>query len=87
MNTPFNICVTIRSTFVERMLVKCWNHLNEPLWDTFNQSIDDQREQFTILKKCSGKLDYLTYEMFLSKDKKPKLNTQSDTIKAKLFTS
>ena len=47
----------------------------------------DLRDQFTILKKCHGKLDCLIHEMLFIIEKKPKLNTQSDTIKATLFTS
>ena len=39
-----------------------------------NQTINDQREQFTILKKCRGKLDCVIYEMLFIKDKKRKLN-------------
>ena len=42
---------------------------------------------FHILKKCSGKFDCLLYEMFLIHEHKPCLNVQSDSIKAKLFTS
>ena len=41
--------------------------------------------QFTILKKCRLKLDCLIYEMLFIKDRKPPiLNTQYDSIKAKL---
>ena len=61
--------------------------IGKHLQDIHNQTIYDHREQFTILKKSRGKLDYLIYEMLFMKDKKPKLNTQSDSIKAKLFTS
>ena len=46
----------------------------------------DLQKQFTSLKKCRGKLECLIYEMLFIKDKKPKLNTQSDSIKAKRFT-
>ena len=38
-----------------------------------------------LLKKCNGKLDCLIYEMLFIKEKKPSLNTQSDSILAKLF--
>ena len=54
--------------------------------DAHNQMNKDLQKQFTILKKCRGKLECLIYEMLFIKDKKPKLNTQSDSIKAKLFT-
>ena len=40
----------------------------------------------SLLKKCRGKLNCLIFEMlFFTKEKKPKLKTQSDSIKAKLF--
>ena len=44
----------------------------------------DLWEQFTILKKCR-KFECLIYEMLFIQKKKPELNTQSDSIKAKLF--
>ena len=56
------------------------------LRDAHNQLNKDLQKQFTILKKCHGKLECLIYKMLFIKDKKPKLNTQSDSIKAKLFT-
>ena len=49
------------------------------LRDSHNQRNKDLQEQFTILKKCRGKLECLIYEMLFIKDKKPKLNTQSDS--------
>ena len=42
-------------------------------------------EQFTILKKCHGKFECLIYEMLLIRKKRPTLNTQNDSIPAKLF--
>ena len=41
---------------------------------------------FHIPKKCSGKFDCLLFEMFLIRERKPCLNIQSYSIKAKLFT-
>ena len=41
---------------------------------------------FKVLKKCRSKFDCLIYEMLFIKDIKPSLNTQSDSIRAKLFT-
>ena len=57
------------------------------LRDAHNQRNKDLREQFTILKKCRGKFECLIYEMLLIQEVKPKLNTQSDSIKAKLFST
>ena len=39
-----------------------------------------------VLRKCNSKLDCLVYEMLYIKDIKPSLNTQADSIRAKLFT-
>ena len=58
-------------------------HLREAL----NQRSKDLQEQFTILKKCRGKFKCLIYEMLFIQEKKPELNTQSDSIKAKLFST
>ena len=41
--------------------------------------------QFRVLKKCRGKFDCLVYEMLFIQELKPSLNTQSDSISAKLF--
>ena len=41
--------------------------------------------QFCVLKKCRGKFDCLVYEMLFIQELRPRLNTQSDSIGAKLF--
>ena len=41
---------------------------------------------FKVLRKCNSKFDCLVYEMLYIKDIKPSLNTQADSIQAKLFT-
>ena len=43
-------------------------------------------KNFKVLKKCRRKIDCLIYEMLWIKNKGPKLNTQTDSIRAKLFT-
>ena len=48
-------------------------------------TIGDLTSNFTILKKCQGKVDCLIFEMLWIHKKKPSLNTQSDSIHAKLF--
>ena len=45
----------------------------------------DLRENFRILKKCRSKFECLTFEMLFIRKKGPKLNTQSDSIRTKLF--
>ena len=42
-------------------------------------------KNFRVLRKCSNKFDCLIFEMFFIRDLKPKLNKQSDSIRAKLF--
>ena len=49
------------------------------------ETIGDLTNNFSVLKKCNGKLDCLIYEMLFIKKKRPYLNTQSDSIRAKLF--
>ena len=44
-----------------------------------------KESQFRILKKCKGKSDCLVYEMLFIKERNPSLNTQTDSIRAKLF--
>ena len=41
--------------------------------------------QFRVVKKCHGKFDCLVYEMLFIKELRPSLNTQGDSISAKLF--
>ena len=42
-------------------------------------------KNFRVLRKCSSKFDCLIFEMFFIRDLKPKLNKQSESIRAKLF--
>ena len=41
--------------------------------------------QCRVLKKCQGKFECLVYEMLFIKELRPSLNTQGDSISAKLF--
>ena len=43
-------------------------------------------KQFSVLKKCRSKFDCLIFEMLFIKELNPELNTQKDSICAKLFT-
>ena len=47
---------------------------------------DSIGSNFEILKKCQSKLDCLIFEMLFIRKLQPKLNKQSDSIRAKLFT-
>ena len=46
------------------------------------ETIGDLTNNFSVLKKCNGKLDCLIHEMIFIKKKRPCLNTQSDSILA-----
>ena len=51
------------------------------------EAIGDFTNNFSVLKKCNGKLDSLIGEMLVIKKKRAWMNTQSDSIRAKLFIS
>ena len=51
--------------------------------DHGNKTIGNLTSNFSVLKNCNGKLDCRIYEMLFIK--KPSLNTQSESIHAKLF--
>ena len=42
-------------------------------------------KQFSVLKKCRSSFDCLIFEMLFIKELNPGLNTQRDSIRAKLF--
>lgn len=42
-------------------------------------------KNFRVLRKCSNKFDCLIFEMLFIRDLKPKVNKESDSIRAKLF--
>ena len=56
------------------------------LKEEHNLQATNLQDQFTVLKKCRTKFDCLIYEMLFIRNMKPKLNTQSDSLRAKLFT-
>jgi len=41
--------------------------------------------QFIVLRKCQSRFDCLVFKMLFIKNLKPNLNTQTDSIRAKLF--
>ena len=47
---------------------------------------DLKDRQFSVLRKCRSKFDCLIFEMLFIKELKPGLNTQKDSVPAKLFT-
>ena len=60
--------------------------IGKHLRDVHDLTPDNLMKNFKVIKKCRGKLECLIYEMLLIKNKRPKLNTQADSIRAKLFT-
>ena len=54
--------------------------------DEHEEELDSIESNFEILKKCQRKLGWLILEMLFIRKLKPKLNKQSDSIRAKLFT-
>ena len=53
--------------------------------DQHGRDPSDISVRFKILLKWQSKLDCLSYEMIFIKELKPTLNTQSDSIRAKIF--
>jgi len=47
---------------------------------------DLKDKRFSVLRKCTAKFDCLIFEMLFIKELKPGLNTQKDSIRAKLLT-
>ena len=76
-----------RRHLFQRIVEHKHSAIGKHLRDSHNQENKDLTEQFTILKKCRGKFECLIYEMLFIQEKKPKLNTQSDSIKAKLIST
>ncbi|XP_078368996.1 uncharacterized protein LOC144652975 [Oculina patagonica] len=64
-------------------------HKSSAIGKHFKESHGDvnllKENQFRVLKKCRGKFDCLIYEMLFIKKLRPNLNTQADSIRAKLF--
>ena len=72
-----------RQHLFQRIVEHKHSAIGKHLRDSHNQENKDHTEHFTILKKCRRKFECLIYEMLFIQEKKPKLNTQSDSIKAK----
>ena len=53
--------------------------------DNHGESSSRIENCFSILRKCRGKYECLLYEMLYIRELKPSLNTQSDSIRSKLF--
>ena len=44
-----------------------------------------KENKFTVIRKCQSKFDCLVFELLFIENLKPNLNTQADSIRAKLF--
>lgn len=69
----------------QRIAEHKYSAIGKHLRDEHNETPSNLQEHFRVLKKCRGKLECLIYEMLHIKNKRPELNTQSDSIRAKLF--
>ena len=61
-------------------------HLHQRIGEQHGNNRRKIDHLFQVLRKCKSKFDCLVYEMLYIKDIKPSLNTQADSIRAKLFT-
>ena len=59
--------------------------IGQHLLEAHGSSCHLNEKQFRILRKCRSKFECLVYEMLFIKERNPRLNTQSDSIRAKLF--
>ena len=84
-----NSCDSNYIGYTSRLHLRIEEHkysvIDKQLKDKYNQRPTNLHEQFTILKKCRGKFGCLINEMLLIRKKRPTLNTQNDSIPAKLF--
>ena len=83
------------SLWIQMWFVRCklyWLHLPSPpsacrgtQTSHYWQAFLGKTQLKTVLKKCRGKLECLIFEMLIIRNKRPTLNTQADSIRAKLF--
>ena len=59
--------------------------IGKHLVEAHGQLGNPNESQFRILRKCQTKFECLIYEMLFIKEINPSLNTQADSIRAKLF--
>ena len=69
----------------QRIAEHKYSAVGKHLKDEHQAKIPDLDKYFSTLRKGQGKLDCLIYEMLFIRARKPKLNTQSDSIRAKVF--
>ena len=69
----------------QRIAEHKYSAVGKNLKEEHQAKIPDLDKYFSILRKCQGKLACLIYEMLFIRARKPKLNTQSDSIRAEVF--
>ena len=60
--------------------------VGEHMVEQHGEDAKNIEKSFKVLRKCRGKHECLLYEMLFTKELKPSLNKQSDSIRSKLFT-
>ena len=85
-----DLCDSDYAGFTARHFHQCIvEHKYSAIGKHFSTAHEDtsllKESQFRILKKCQGKFDCLIYEMLFIKKRNPSLNTQTDSIRSKLF--
>ena len=68
----------------QRITEHKYSAVGKHLSDTHGDKNLINEDHFRVLKKCHGKFGCLVYEMLFVKELRPNLNTQSDSISAKL---
>jgi len=86
-----DLCDTDYVGYTTRHLHQCIGEhkhsaIGRPLEDHGLLKCDLKDKQFSVLRKCGSQFDCLIFEMLFIKELKPGLNTQKDSIRAKLFT-
>ena len=85
----FNETIKFAATFRDdvKLLDEAFRHFTNKHYNLQHNSEMPERfiEQFHIIAKCSGKFDCLVKEMLYIRMRKPTLNVQTDSIRAKVF--
>lgn len=84
ISKPTMCCVYIQMSFVLHDPPSSPPNRGAQIRDKHRQTSNNLHEQFTTLKKSRRKLKCLIYEMLFMRKKTPTLNTQNDSIPAKL---
>ena len=86
-----DLCDTVFVGYTSQHLFQCiaehkHSAIGKHLKEEHKLQATNIQDHLNVLKKCRTKFDCLIYEMLFTRNVKPKLNTQSDSVRAKLFT-